>query len=296
MNEGDAHRGLTSPLPSQRMKAAMWLLNNPPKEHSPWITDALSKEVVPRIRVILEQITDECVPVNVDAHISAEHPGSTGRELREPDQDSTLNYLASLIRHETEPAIGWIRHAANAEIEDFTTSRTNQMIQALRNRILGLAAIADASRAPLLQPISLHECIRSAIPVDVDQSMLEIDDGPTESDRTIQSDHGLLSLIIGNAIQNAIDASSRIADNKSAILVNSGMNDSNFWLTITNRFSGQSFRLAEVSRPGLSSKGTRRGLGVESMRLASNRLGYSLDLNADGGIAVFMLKGPHRNA
>ena len=202
-----------------------------------------------------------------------------------------LDDLAAMIDHEISPAIGWVRHAANREIEEFSGSTTNAMIEALRRRVDGLVKIASASRAPAFQPIALHELLSSQVGLAYLGESLSLE-AATGTDDTISTDAGLFSSILENALENAIDGIREIPSQEGNALVTYGVTDRDFWVKITNRFIGTSFEYVSVSASGRTSKAEHRGLGIRAMEIAAGRLGYSIDIRAAGGVAIFTLHGP----
>lgn len=273
---------LASDLPTERMSAAQQLASEAEPTMAAMILDAISKETVPRIRRLLS-----------DAHVMATQEPKTPRTSRPvdsaADEETTklLSDLGGLIRHETEPAIGWVRRAAKIEVPDFETSRTNLAIERLRSRIAGLSMLAQAQRPPEWREVSLHEMLTGCIPPDFAPGLLQVET-PGDDDG-IETDRHLLTLILSNALQNAVDASEVLESGQ--IFVQIGMNETEFWLRISNRFAGESFDFDHVSASGASNKHGHRGLGVVAMRAASNRLGYALSLQASGGVATFALRG-----
>ena len=282
MNRDELAAALASDLPTERMSAAQQLASQAEPMLAAAILDAISKETVPRIRRLLS-----------DAHSLATHDPKTPEASRPAkssvDDETTrlLSDLGGLIRHETEPAIGWVRRAAKMEVADFETSRTNLAIERLRSRIAGLSMLAQAQRPPEWREASLHELLTACIPPDFAPGLLQVET-PGEDD-AIETDRHLLTLILSNALQNAVDASEVLESGQ--IFVQIGMNETEFWLSISNRFAGESFDFDHVSASGASNKHGHRGLGVAAMRSASSRLGYALSLQASGGVATFALRG-----
>lgn len=286
MNEKSASDALKSPLPSERMSAVLWVIQHPKsKELEREVLAAASREQVPRIRSMFSAALRTFAQPD-----QPEAPAITFATVDTSESAQILNELAGIISHETQAVIGRVRYAANKEVSDFSSSQTNRALDALVLRINGLSSLAGAHRLPSLEITSLNSFVLESVSAYHMDSLFLCDFDESKAD-LIASDIGLLSLIISNALQNAIDASSELADQKNSILVTTRLAERSFWLTISNRFSGASFNYAAVSATGRSSKRGHRGLGTRIMQIAADRLKYEFDLNAAGSTATFSLRG-----
>lgn len=282
MTEDEVLEALASRLPSDRMAAATWLAQHPPRQSlRPALTAAASQEGVPRIRSVLQQ-----------ALRAAEKPARDSIDAAiQPDSVSTavLADLSALIRHEMQPAIGWIRYAAHGEIPNFESSATNAAINGLRRRVAGLVQLADAHRLPARERTSLFELLRWSVPKDESEGLF-VFEAPQGLDDAIDTDVGLFVLLVGAAMQNAADAVAT-AGAASNIFVTVGVTDKDFWVSIVNRHLGANWEFMDVAATGVSSKANKRGMGTRVMRLAADRLGYDVDLKAAGGTVTFTVHG-----
>lgn len=285
MNEAQALEALSSHLPSIRMSGAEWLSTRASKPASPAILRAYQMESVPQIKRLLK------VARSAQSQVSPQASASSQDSV---DADEILMYLSGLIRHETEPVIGWIRRAAHGELaERFEESRTNEAIEALRRRILGLALLADANRHPIWSSTSLLELVHASAPPEIRECIVSADSMSDDSDDDIDTDPGLLAIILGNALSNADKATS---SKDRSIFVSTTLTPDTFNLQISNSFDGTSFTLEDVSSVGASTNSGGRGLGVMAMQSAAARLNYDLGLQANGGVAHFTLRGARRHA
>lgn len=285
MNSDDFKEALASELPSARMRAAQWavegLLNS---EHERLLIDAVARESVPRIRVVLSNALKQFT------RTAAEAPEYSTGESRENHMVEVLEDLSGIISHEMQPVIGWVRFAANKELPDFEVSATNRALEALRRRVDGLAALAAAHRVPVRKIVSLAEVLSSSRSMEHPTSMFTLDQADHPSD-DILTDPGLLSLILTNAIQNAVYAVRELPSQEGQVHISTNVNETMFWLTVSNRFTGTSFEYSNVSASGRTSKHGHRGLGTKIIELASERLGYEFDLRAVGSTVTFSLRG-----
>lgn len=287
MSAEEAQRLLLSKLPSDRSAGAHWFLLRAEDEHRNLLLQALTAESVPRIRRLLQlclQKLDSSGPI-------IEQLGKDGLPIAGGlTAEAVLNNLASLIRHETEPAIGWVRRAANREVRNFPASATNRAIEALRTRIDGLTLMAQAERQPRRVQSDLATLVLESAAPDLPSGMfaMQTSDEPSV---VLETDPALFGLLVGNALRNASDATATVSDNAPSVLISFGADAQQFWLTISNRFVGHAFSLLDVAAAGLSTKGKQRGLGVVTMLTAAERLGYTVGLSGSEGVAVFTLRG-----
>lgn len=291
MNRDEFLVSINSRLPSDRMRAAQWVAdeNRLDEESRRVLVKALASERVPQIRQRLTELLRASRDSPGTASADRRHQG-TGAPGQDVDVRQVLDDLAGMIAHELNPAIGWVRHAANREIEDFPASSTNSMIEALRRRVDGLAKIASANRVPVLRPVPLHELLSSQVGLASLGGSVSFD-SPEAGDDTIVTDSGLFSLILENAIQSAVDATRDAPPDDRSVLISSAVTDRDFWVKVSNRFVGAGFEYSAVSATGRTSKANHRGLGTRVMEVAASRLGYRLDVRAAGGVATFTLYG-----
>ncbi|MBF9316380.1 GHKL domain-containing protein [Mycobacteroides chelonae] len=280
MTNDEFVNSLKSGLPSERMQAAQWAIEaRLGDEMRGPLLDAANREGVPRIRRAITMALN-----NIDSARVADAPADVqeiGSEIA-----VILNELSGIIRHEMQPAIGWVRYSASRELSDFESSATNRAIEALRKRVDGLSSLAAAHRLPTKQIVSLSEAISESLSDEYPSSMFKVESDYSNDE--IYTDPGLLSLILNNAIHNAIEASHGLNE---GILITTNVTPDSFWITVRNRFLGTTFEYSRVSATGRTSKSGHRGLGTTIIELCARRLGYQFDLQASGGTATFSLRG-----
>lgn len=275
---------LKSNLPSQRIRAAQWAASSPVESrYRNLLVEAAQSEGVPRIRQLLELAVrriDEAATSKQREQV----PGT------QSPADEILRNISKAIQHETESAIGRLRFAASREVPEFELSETNAAIQALRRRVDGLASLAEAHRIAEKEFVSLSSTLNASISPEHPAELFikELDTGGTDE---IFTDAGLLSLILTNAIDNAVDASMELPIEHPRILISANVTDARFWITIRNGFAGQSFDLRSIGASGRTTKMGHRGMGTKIVQLACERLGYEFELTASGAVATFVLRG-----
>ena len=284
-NEHEPHEGLKSRLPSERAVAAEWYMHNASITDLGLLTEAIESETVQSVKRLLVMATRR----------ARDEQGSPVRAVEAPPAElefDVLESLSGLIRHETEPIVGWIRRSAAREIgEDFATSETFRNIDLLRRRLIGLESLAAAHRNPRFTRVSLAGLIDESQPDGFPKDAIKLQ---TVDDDSIDTDRGLFSIVVGNALLNAQEASAGLGG--AATLVAHGVSDQHFWVTVTNRFDGEAFEMEHVAETGASTKTSHKGLGVSAMRMAASRLQYEFTLRASGGTVRFALRGERYRA
>jgi len=282
--------GLSSNAPSERARAAAWLLDHAQEIRTRTLVQALQAETVPQVRRVLLEVlelrqkasvtpkpaaTDHVAPLDGEESSASEAPANAGE-------------IASLVRHELAPAIGWIRLAADAEIRGFATSRTNEAIRRLQLRIDGLVTLI-MSRAELdMRAVDLPLELASSWPDPTKSPKISPD--PRGSSAEIDIDQGLFALLMSNIFQNAIDASVD-ATGDVDVDVTWGVTDQNFWVRVTNPFRGQQLNFEDVAPVGFSSKAGHQGRGLALIQRIAELLEVVVALDGASGTASFVVNG-----
>lgn len=291
MNGKPAHPrdGLQSDAPSDRARAASWLVQHPNDIAARELMQALQAETVPRLRRTLVQVLEMRQRSQVARDSSRGAAERSGERAIVSDKQVDI---AALIRHELSPAVGWIRLAAEDEVLNFASSATNDAVRKLRRRIDGLVAIVKASEQLNLQRVSLPHVLLDNWPDP--QTSPELEPSTSDSTVDIATDEGLFSILLSNVFQNAIDASLDAADQPN-VQISWGYTDLNYWVRITNPFNGERFVLDDVLAVGSTSKMAHQGQGLALVLLVAERLGISVTLEGRSGVASLALSGtrPH---
>lgn len=286
-----AAAGLRSSSPSDRAHAATFLVQNPREVPTRVLMEALQMETVPQIRRLLLQVLETRQGLTKHSEGSPRYE-YTGRDPGEGQQASESIDVAALVRHELLPAVGWIRLAADGEIPNFSTSKTNDAIRKLQRRIDGLVTVIKRGEVLNVRRISLTLLLMDNWPDS--GSTLDISPIPTLHDIEIDTDEGLFAVLLSNVYQNAIDASTE-ALGESKVNTKWGYTSESYWIRVTNPFKGDRLALTDVLSAGRSSKRSHQGQGLALIRMAAERLGLAFDLQGSSGIATFSLSGkrPH---
>lgn len=275
-----------SKSPSERAGAAAWLVQHPEAIQTRELVRALQEETVPRVRRLLIEVLEARQRRSLRSTSSsadpAESPSPDVIKRREaPD-------IAALIRHELSPAVGWIRLAADDEIPNFSTSKTNEAVKRLQRRIDGLTAIIRSESAVSPSVLTIPDAIYDCWPDPSNAPSIEPQLGSASID--ITTDDGLFALFFSNILQNAIDASVDAVGSPQAAIT-WGHTGQSYWVRVTNPFRGDRFTLDEVVDLGRSSKTAHQGHGLDLVRRIAERLDLSISLDGVNGVASFVVTG-----
>ena len=102
------------------------------------------------------------------------------------------------------------------------------------------------------------------------------------------TDEMQLSRILGILLDNAIEASLEVTDNKK-IEMNIIQIDKTTDIQISNTFNNIGIPIADFNKEGFSTKGTNRGLGLNSAHEIANKLNMLLNTEIDGNTFVQIL-------
>lgn len=289
---------LSSDRPSVRMSAALNMHRNPSLADREAIEAAIRREPVSRIRDALEAIL--ALIEGSAAPVKTGSASGQGQGAHTPDLEPVPDDFSGIIEHELSSAIGWIDYTAHHELSacnGYEGSETATAVRVLQKRVEGLVALATVQRLPVLTTESLQEVLLESVPPHFPGSLLHFDvDLDAGGHDQVDTDRGLMCLILVNALKNAAEATLMTEPDSSGISMSYSTTDENFSITISNSHSGAPFSLNDVAATGYSTKPGSRGLGVHVMRLAAARLGYDLRLQGTGGVVTLTLKGLRRDA
>jgi signal transduction histidine kinase len=280
----ETDEALRSLSPVDRAKATAWLKQQPAAASTLALMRALQRESIPRLRRALNEII-ELRQITRPSSTESSEPNGSNNELQVSGESLDV---AALIRHELSPAIGWIRLAANKEIENFATSETDSAVRKLQRRINGLVALAKESQELEIQPVSFPAVLVENWPHPAVKPTFE--PTPETAGIEIHTDNDLLSLLLSNVYQNAIDASTE-ATGTPAVHIAWGFTGHDYWARVNNPFDGNRFSIDDVSAVGHSSKTAHQGHGMELIKSVAARLSMSISLEGTSGIASFSLSG-----
>lgn len=284
MSEQDWFGELIDGAPSQRAHAAFSLLDDPYSITSSQLTIALQKESVPQIRKVLDRVIlkrKALSPID-DSHRSQ----SSSASLESGRFDA--GEIASVVRHELSPPVGWIHLAAVDSVSEYENSELQRAIVRLERRIDGVVAFFRSHDTLQTSSIDLKEALVEAWPSNVPMPDVLCDE--EVGGVSLITDLPLLSILLSNVLRNAVDASIATCG-EARITIEWGKSDRSFWLRVTNPFDGDHLNIGDVRDPGSTSKIRHQGRGMALITSISARLGFESELEGVNGSATFRLRG-----
>lgn len=272
--------------PTDRARAAAQLVRNPEAVQTRDLVRALQRETVPQVRRLLNEVLQARQRSSLRGEAELAGPGGQAEAIGSSTWEAPD--LAALIRHELSPAVGWIRLAADDEIDNFSSSKTSAAVGRLQRRIDGLMAMIRSESAVTFSNLTVPEAVLQSWPDPSNVPAVEPPIGSASVD--IRTDEGLLALLFSNVFQNAIDASMD-AVGRPQVDIHWGYTAVSFWIRVVNPFKGDRFMLDEVVEVGRSSKTTHQGHGLDLVRRIADRLGLTISLEGVNGAASFVVSG-----
>ncbi|MFT4468528.1 GHKL domain-containing protein [Arthrobacter sulfonylureivorans] len=263
------------------------------------VADALRDDVQLPIDVLIKALENETVPIvekRLRKLLNVRPKNAPVREPLRVEESSEIHELhellenaSSIIRHETEPVIGLLRSAASKEVIGFESSQTNTRIEILRRRIASVALLLQINRPIQYEEVHLPNFLAEILETYSSESVRVGAFTEYGRDR-ITTNPNLLRLVLDNALRNAVDASSEVGTSAYAT-VSCEQTDVDFWIKISNPFSGDKLERSDVIDLGRSSKGSARGTGMSLIDIALRRMDYDWNLVGRSGIAHFTIWG-----
>jgi signal transduction histidine kinase len=280
---------LSSPLPSERMSAARYFASNPVDVEARILLIAVSKETVEPIKRLLRVAAQR---------INGSSSGLVVRTPAKSENDDQIEgpSAAAIIRHELDPVIGWIRLAATNELGNFESSNLNREIENLQARIDGVISILEAERTPIVLSIVQIPEVVSDVFVNSSQTPLLITcESEADEGTVIESNLPLLRMILGNALTNAVEANDSLNLEERFVSVAYAIEGDKFRIVIVNPTQVRAASGSEFEQSGFSLKADHKGYGMQIIRTAARRLGYTTSLDVTANIATFALRGKVRS-
>ena len=134
--------------------------------------------------------------------------------------------------------------------------------------------------------------MRNVLKVQVDDEAFQAKNNTIDVDINIEgeitdfyTDEMQLSRILGILLDNAIEAALEVTDDKK-IEMNIIQIDKTTDIQISNTFNNIGIPIADFNKEGFSTKGTNRGLGLNSAHEIANKLNMLLNTEIDGNTFI----------
>lgn len=269
--------GLSGP-PSERLRVALWLLDNTAEVETRRIVQALQQESVGPIRQALERVL---------ADRSGE-PSATTSKVSDLSEAIDISDVPHLISHELSAAIGWVKRAVRDQLGVADGGQILDNVSRLERRIDSLVTLLKSEQPLSISGIDLEAVLRRNWPSHLDAPIWRPPVSTTSN--ILMTDVRLMELILANAFQNAIDATASSGVSRG-VAIEWSFTDRRFWIRVSNPFLGSSFSIEDVERVSTTSKRGHQGIGVSLMQRAAARLNYGMSLVGSSGTANLTITG-----
>lgn len=294
MDDEQAQEDLSSEDAHTRLRAARVLATVANRKHLPALQRALASEDVAYTR---EALTRAVELARADAAMAAPVEeerltlaGPPGDDLQGIEAEIVERTTAAMV-HEIEPIVGALRVFGQAELEDGPNTRTWRQIERLERLVASIEIINRASAVPQLRECRLDEVV-SHVAEGVEAGTGHPVSAVGPSERMVVTDRGLVEVIIGNALANAVEASRDVGATE-AVTVSWGTTERECWVRVLDNGPGVSAPFDELAQFGRSTREKHLGAGLSAARRAAESLGGTVDLvNREGSGARFTFQWP----
>ena len=198
------------------------------------------------------------------------------------------------IVHELRKVAGFVRDSAFEEFEGFSDSRTCRDLETLHALLDAVERLGQAAATPTLDEFNLGGLVHdTAARVATDTGIAVERTGPRPL--LIHSDGALVELAVRNGLQNACEATERVAEaDREAVVVSWNTTDRDFWVVVLDRGFGLPADSRDPFKFADSRKEGHLGVGLALARQAARTLHGDVTLTArSGGGMAFELRCPH---
>ncbi|MEZ9349372.1 sensor histidine kinase [Vibrio splendidus] len=199
------------------------------------------------------------------------------------------------LLHELDPIIGSISIHAKQEVTDFNTSKLKSDLEDLEDVIITFENWRKVEQSPRYKTTKVSKLIDEEITRQIKKSTIKIDNNISTSIEVI-TDPAILKIAISNAIRNAVEATNLSSISSSPIIINGGLTDKNFWVSIIDNGSGLAKEFDILFQSRFTTKTGHNGLGLAIIKKAVSALDGKWELK-NGAIrgAEFHLELPLRD-
>ncbi|MFC5286869.1 sensor histidine kinase [Actinokineospora guangxiensis] len=280
MNRDSAFVRLASGVPSERLEAARYLQFWAVPADIPELRSAISAEPIQWIRGALEsalaRLGDE------SSHKIATTTGPltiSGPKVIEAEPLTRANIARALV-HELGTSIASIYYNIETEWIEFDQSRTKIDLDRLKRFLESIAALAQVSESASPENFELSLLAASVAESAQRQFGIQIAvDGPSPLE--LNSDRGLVEIILQNALKNACEAA--IANTQSPIVsLVFNRSDRETWIAVRDNGGGlPPGGATNLFQIGLTTKDGHSGIGLPICIEAARSLSAQIFLESE---------------
>jgi signal transduction histidine kinase len=248
-------------------------------ESSPWIKSALTD--------ILSQSKVGALPSVESIQTSEEY-----LDIEAIKSEAVSDSIGQML-HELDPIIGSIIVAAQKETNNFPDSKLKIRLDRLVDVVVVFENWRIVERAPKYRQVNVFEVVHkevnsefASVPVGI---IFNISKG-----LIFELDPTMFKIIVSNALRNAIESSNEISlGDKKTIVINAGITDTHFWLTIIDDGLGLRDAQEVLHKSRYSTKPGNKGFGLAIIEKAVKSLNGKWELkNSKVQGAEFYLEIP----
>ena len=287
MTHDEATGGLSSADAAVRLRAARYFALSANAGDRRRIQAALRRESIPWIRRALERSLDRVraqpEPKTVEAAVFAEPPQRLIAELRA----KAIDEVAGTIIHELSTTVASLKLAARRDVQSYTGSRTETLINSLGSLLEGIRNLkAATSKANFKQCDLAQEC-RQAAEIFIEHNEIFRFAGPNPY--LVEIDPDLLKIALTNVLKNAVESVTISSDlDERFVTINWGRAGNEFWVSVLDTGLGFEREPSSLIEFGKSTKKDHIGFGLGTAKQAMQVLeGDVYPANAmEGGARV----------
>ena len=194
--------------------------------------------------------------------------------------------------HEIQPILGRLKVHASQEIHDYELSKTSVEATRLEQLITAIDSLRQAAATPVYKEFDLATLVDQIIRSENATGTVKVQQAGPKPLMVLGSAH-LVGLIVGNALRNAIEASTTVTS-AEPVVVNWGSTDCDHWVAVLDRGPGLPVGSHKVFEMCSTSKKGHLGMGLALAKQAAQSLNGSLELapRSPSG-ARFEFRWPH---
>ena len=296
-NTDGLFRRLKSDLPTDRLEAARYFARQARPEDEPRLREALAIENVLWIRTALSRALARISPKVQDDPPQASSLDADDVPARFAAQvySDALEAATAQLIHETEPLVGALRLSAEAEIQDFASSRTRRNLDRLDQFLEAISRLRRAAGAPKYEEFSLDEVVnRSIQEFQVPEGLHIQKAGPQPC--VVEGDSSVIALCFDNGLRNAIEATVATGADLSSrpVTVSWGHTDVDCWISIVDLGIGFKGNLQRALEMGTTTKLSHLGMGLAITNQALKSMAGKLLLVPNPRGVRFEMRWPKR--
>ncbi|QIE30405.1 HAMP domain-containing sensor histidine kinase [Caballeronia sp. SBC2] len=301
----EAESALASSSAEERLAGARFFSKHASPSDLPLLRGVHSKETVPWIKRALQRALDRATKISPDSTTSeaaeldindAKFEDSHGAVLQGMHAQA-VEEVAGTILHEFAPMIGMLKLLAIEEIENYSQSKSKQILDLLSDLLQGVRNLKRAAAVPKYSNFDLHESLCTAR-----NGLADLADGVEihfagQVPFPVVADRETMTLALINGLRNALEAVHDNQSRKKEVTINWGRAGSETWLAMLDSGSGFAGDPSIALKLGHTNKAGHIGYGLATAQQTMRSMdGDVLLSNGPDGGAIFEIRWDGDNA